>query len=62
MQKIKDSGKWTRGKVISQKGAIVVVDVNGKLMRINQSKVRKDHDQWHDVADPLVMNPVSTQQ
>ena len=34
--KIKDVGKWTRGKVVSQDGAICVIDMSGKLVRVNQ--------------------------
>jgi hypothetical protein len=50
-----DKGKWTRGKVISQDGAIVLVETDGKVVRVNQSKVRLTHDEWHDVPDPLLL-------
>ena len=44
--------KWVRGTVINQEGAMVNVQVDSAIMRVNQSKVRRDHDEWHDVAVP----------
>ena len=44
--------RWIRGTVISQEGAMVNVHVDSYVMRVNQSKVRRDHDEWHDVAVP----------
>ena len=44
--------RWIRGTVISQEGAMVNVHVHNSVMRVNQSKVRRDHDEWHDVAVP----------
>ena len=44
--------RWIRGTVISQEGAMVNVHVDNAVMRVNQSKVRCDHDEWHDVAVP----------
>ena len=44
--------RWIRGTVISQEGAMVNVHVDNAVMRVNQSKVRRDHDEWHDVAVP----------
>ena len=46
-------GKWVRGTVTSQKGAICILDTGTSLIRVNQSKLRKDHDDWHDVPIPL---------
>ena len=46
--------RWIRGTVISQEGAMVNVHVDNAVMRVNQSKVRRDHDEWHDVAVPLL--------
>ena len=37
---------------MSQEGAMVNVQVDNAVMRVNQSKVRRDHDEWHDVAVP----------
>ena len=47
--KFKDKGKWIRGKVLSQEGAMVHLHTNKAVIRVNQSKVRRDHDEWHDV-------------
>ena len=50
--KFKDKGKWIRGKVLSQEGAMVHIHTDKAVVRINQSKVRRDHDEWHDVSIP----------
>ena len=50
--KFKDKGKWTRGKILSQEGAMVHIHTDKAVVRINQSKVRRDHDEWHDVSIP----------
>ena len=42
--------RWIRGTVISQEGAVVNVHVDDAVRCVNQSKVRHDHDEWHDVA------------
>jgi len=42
-----------KGIVVSQEGAMVLVEVHRAVLRVNQSKVRRDHDPWHDVAIPL---------
>ena len=47
-RRLKESG--VRGKVVSQEGAMVLVQVHKSVLRVNQSKVRRDHDPWHDVA------------
>ena len=49
--------RWIRGTVISQEGSMVNVHVDNAVMRINQSKIRRDHDEWHDVAVPGLDNP-----
>ena len=46
-------GKWIRGTVTSQTGAICILDTGTSIIRVNQSKLRKDHDDWHDVPIPL---------
>ena len=38
---------------MSQAGAMVLVEVHRAVLRVNQSKVRRDHDPWHDVAIPV---------
>ena len=50
--KFKDKGKWIRGKVLSQEGAMVHIPTDKAVVRITQSKVRRDHDEWHDVSIP----------
>ena len=50
--KFKDKGKWIRGKVLSQEGAMVHIHTDKAVVGINQSKVRRDHDEWHDVSIP----------
>ena len=49
--------RWIRGTVISQEGAMVNIQVDNAVMRVNQSKVRRDHVEWHDVAVPGLDNP-----
>ena len=55
--KKKSEGIWVRGKVVSQEGAMVLVHIHRSVLRVNQSKVRRDHDPWHDVAVPLNPEP-----
>ena len=50
--KFKDKGRWIRGKVLSQEGAMVHLHTHKAVIRVNQSKVRRDHDEWHDVSIP----------
>ena len=38
-------------------GGMVLVQVHKSVLRVNQSKVRRDHDPWHDVAIPLNPEP-----
>ena len=49
--------RWIRGIVISQEGSLVTVHVDNAVLRINQSKIRCDHDEWHDVAVPGLDSP-----
>ena len=49
-RKLKDKGTWIRGKVLSQEGAMVHIHTDKAVIRISQSKVRRDHDEWHDVS------------
>ena len=49
--------RWIRGTVISQEGSMVNVHADNAVMRVNQSKIRRDHDEWHDVAVPGLDNP-----
>ena len=47
--KKKSEGTWVRGKVVPQEGAMVMVHIHKSVLRVNQLKVRCDHDPWHDV-------------
>ena len=38
---------------MSQQGAMVLFEIYRSVLRVNQSKVRRDHDPWHDVAIPV---------
>ena len=49
--------RWLRGTVINQEGAMVNVQVDTAVMRVNQSEVRRDHDEWHDIAVPGLDKP-----
>ena len=57
--KKKSEGVWMRGTVVSQEGAMVLVQLPTLLLRVNQSKVRRDHDEWHDVQIPHLEGPSS---
>ena len=50
--KYKAVERWARARVISQNGAIVTVETDKAVLRVDQSKVRRDHDPWHDVPLP----------
>ena len=39
---------WARARVISQNRAIVTVETDKAVLRVNQSKIRRDYDLWHD--------------
>ena len=49
--------KRVRGTVIPQDGSMVNVHVDNSVLPVNQSKIRRDHDEWHDVAVPGLNNP-----
>ena len=53
--KKKSEGVWVRGIVVSQEGAMALVEVHRAVLRVSQSKVRRDGDPWHDVAIPRLM-------
>ena len=55
--KNKSEGIWMRGIVVSQEGAMVLVRLPTVLLRVNQSKVRRDHEEWHDVQIPHLEGP-----
>ena len=49
--------RWIRGTAISPEGSMVSVHVDNAVMRVNKSKIRRDHDEWHNVAVPGLDNP-----
>ena len=57
INKIKDTGRWIRGKVLAHSGPMVTIEVPNAVIKVNQSKVRLDHDEWHDVPIPLLDDP-----
>ena len=46
---------------MSQEGAMVLVHIHKSVLRVNQSKVRRDHYPCHDVAVPLNPEPAVPQ-
>ena len=45
--KYKAVGRWARARVISQNGEIVTVETGKAVLRVNQSKVRRDCTMFH---------------
>ena len=41
---------------MQENGAIVTVETDKAVLRVNQSKVRRDYDPWHDVPLPRNLN------
>ena len=52
--KFKDKGRWVRATVLGQEGAMVQANTGKAVIRVNQSKVRRDHDEWHGVSIPAL--------
>jgi hypothetical protein len=50
--KIKEQGRWMPGKVLLHQGPMVTIDSGRQVINVNESKVKKDHDEWHDVPSP----------
>ena len=46
-------GKWIKGKLISVDGSMVGVDLGTRIVKVNISKIRKDHNPIEDVDVPL---------
>ena len=48
------SGHWLRGRVVAgQEGPMVSIDTGKQVLRVNETKLKKDHDEWHDLDVPL---------
>ena len=46
-------GKWIKGKLVSVDGSMVGVDLGTRIVKVNISKIRKDHNPIEDVDVPL---------
>ena len=44
------SGRRYKARVLSQEGAICVIETGTAVLRVNQSKLRQEQGVWHDVA------------
>ena len=53
------SSSWIQGKVISQDGSMITIDLGTRVLKVNSSKIRKDHQPIDDVDIPL--EPVAMQ-
>ncbi len=53
---VRGPGQWMKGRVMSQEGPMVTLEAtsNGRqfVAKVNQSKVKRDYDTWHDVPLP----------
>ena len=47
------SGKWIKGKIVSSDGSMVGIDLGTRVVLVNVSKIRKDHNPIEDVEVPL---------
>ncbi len=46
-------GEWIRTRIVGEENPpMIKIDINGKTIRVNQSKIRKNPDPWHDVVIP----------
>ena len=46
-------GKWIKGKLVSVDGSMVGLDLGTRIIKVNISKIRKDHTPIEDVDVPL---------
>ena len=44
------SGRWSKARVLSQEGAICVMDTSTTVLRVSQSKRRQEKGAWNDAA------------
>ena len=44
------SVRWYKARVLSQEGAICVIDTGTTVLRVNQSKLRQEKATWHNVS------------
>ena len=47
------SSSWIKGKVVSQDGSMITIDLGTRVLKVNTSKIRKDHQPIEDIDVPL---------
>lgn len=47
------SSSWIKGKVVSQDGSMITIDLGARFLKVNTSKIRKDHQPIEDIDVPL---------
>ena len=47
------------GQVVSHDGPMVTVETRTRLVRVNHTKVRRQHDEWHDIPLPPQLSHVA---
>ena len=50
-------GRWIKAKVIGVSGSMIGIDLGNRIIRVNESKLRKDHDHFGDINVPLNVEP-----
>ena len=50
--KFKDVGRWIPGTVVIHHGPMVTIETKTNVVKVNQTKVRKVNDPWHDAPLP----------
>ena len=50
-------GRWIKAKVIGVNGSMIGIDLGNRIIRVNESKLRKDHDHFGDINVPLDTEP-----
>ena len=46
-------GAWIKGKIVGFSGSMAIIDTGTVIVRVNQTKLRKDYDKMADVPVPL---------
>ena len=46
-------GKWIKGKILTAEGSMANIDLGTRVIKVNISKLRKDHNPLEDVQVPL---------
>ena len=54
----KKSSTWIKGKVVSQEGSVITVDLGRRVIKVTATKIRKDHQPLEDVDIPLEPVPM----